>query len=135
MAVIDTSVYVSSIDPNSSNYLAAQAWLLAALGRGEHISSPWILATELGAAFGRTKGNPSLALQVVRMLIGAGLVELVPVGPSLAHQAAVIAAQQGIKGCDAIFVALAVSLGETLVTLDKDQATRAAAIVPVYQPT
>ncbi len=135
MAVLDTSVYVASIDPNSPDFTAARSWLLSTLGRGERISSPWILAAELGAAFGRAKGNPVLAMHAVQALTSAGLIELVPIGPSLAQQAAIIAAQQRIKGCDSVFVALAAALGETLVTFDKEQAARAAAVVAVLQPT
>jgi predicted nucleic acid-binding protein len=134
MAVIDTSAYVSWAIATDANHYAAQAWIGQALRRRESIAAPWILAAEVASAVTRNTGDITLAVQVVHTLTSAGLVHLVPVGPVLAQQAAMIAAQFRIRGCDAIFVALAASTGETLVTFDKQQATRAAAVVAVHQP-
>jgi predicted nucleic acid-binding protein len=40
----------------------------------------------------------------------------------------------GIRGCDAIYVALAEDLGTELVTLDRQQRERGSAIVPTREP-
>ncbi|MBE2201364.1 MAG: PIN domain-containing protein [Anaerolinea sp.] len=53
---------------------------------------------------------------------------LFPVSASLAYKAAVIAATYQIRGCDAIYVALAETLDEELITLDRQQGERAKSI-------
>jgi predicted nucleic acid-binding protein len=135
MAVVDTSVYCALVDVSDARHQATQTWFRQAISAGESIAAPWILAPELGSAIGRAKGDAQVALRAVQHLISAGVVELVPIGPTLAQRAASTAAQQGIRGCDAIFVALAATLGETLVTFDNEQAARATAVVTVHQPT
>jgi len=135
MAVIDASVYVSTLLPSDANHRAAQAWIGRALRAGERISAPWILVAEVASAIGRSTGDTALAIQVVQRLMRAGVVQLVQVGPALAEQAALISAQRGIRGCDAIYVALAASLNDTLVTFDKQQGERAMGTVAVHQPT
>lgn len=134
MAIIDTSVYIASIDPAQPFHASAQRWMTSAIARGERIAAPWIIAPEVGSAIGRNTGDPVYAQAAVNYLTRAGAVDLVPVGPALAQRAAAIAAAQQVKGCDAIFVALAAEMGDTLVTLDKQQAARAAAVVAVHQP-
>ena len=62
------------------------------------------------------------------------MIELVPVTLALAEQAAVIAGDFRIRGCDAIYVALASQLEDCLVTLDQQQLERAAAIVDIRKP-
>lgn len=57
-----------------------------------------------------------------------------PISEDLALRAATIAATQRIKGCDAIYVALAAELDDVLVTFDQEQADRAAPVVRVLVP-
>jgi len=135
MAVLDTSVYVALLDPRDAMYPVSQAWLARAIAEGERIAAPWLLVAEVAGAISRIRGDAPAAERVANHLVTAGVIDLVAVGPALARQAATIAAQQGIKGCDAVFVALAARLGDVLVTLDKQQATRAAAVVAVHQPS
>jgi len=62
------------------------------------------------------------------------VVQLLPVTPALASRAAGIAANHRIRGCEAIYVALADQLDDYLVTWDQQQLERAAAIVNVHPP-
>jgi len=45
-----------------------------------------------------------------------------------------IAAEHRIRGCDAIYIALAEQLNDSLVTLDRQQLERAADIVTTHEP-
>lgn len=60
--------------------------------------------------------------------------ELFPVSPEVARSAARIAESQGIRGCDAIYVALALLLNDVLVTFDLQQANCAREINEVVVP-
>ena len=60
---------------------------------------------------------------------------LIAVDLLLAQQAAEIAAQYRLRGSDAVYAAVAVRFGSTLVTLDREQRERAQAVIPTRFPT
>jgi predicted nucleic acid-binding protein len=70
----------------------------------------------------------------VQQLARSEVIELVQITTSLAERAAAIAAEHRIRGCDAVYVALADQLSDTLVTLDRQQLERGAALVTVRAP-
>ncbi len=51
-----------------------------------------------------------------------------------AHQSLLVAANQKLRGADAIYAALALQVGSTLVTLDKEQLNRLTGIVATVTP-
>jgi predicted nucleic acid-binding protein len=134
MTVMDASVYIALINARESNHTTAWAWFQQAQAAGESLAAPAILLPEIAAGLSRGLGNPTLAHQVVRQLWQAQLIDIVPVTPTLAERAAAIAADYQIRGCDAIYVALAEQLGAELVTLDQQQLERGAAVVTTRKP-
>jgi len=134
MAVLDTSFFVTTVDVRDPLHSVAISWLEREGNDGKSLSAPWILAAEVGAAISRGLGDPALARKVVARLVNGDEVHLIPVDARLAARAAAIAIDHRIRGCDAIYVALAEALGEPLVTFDEQQSARAAGVVPVLRP-
>jgi len=134
MAVIDASVAVALVNSHEQEHGTSWAWLEQARATGESVTAPVILLAEVAAALSRGMGDSPLAQRVVQRLAQSELVELTPVTLIMAQQAAAIAAEHRIRGCDAIYVALAEQLGEQLVTLDRQQLERGAAVVGVRVP-
>ncbi len=134
MAVIDTSVYLAILNPNEPGHQASWAWYARTVRMGEPIVAPVILLAEAAAALSRGVGDAALAHRVVRQLLRSKTIELVPVTVVLAQQAAGIAADQRLRGCDAVFVALAQQRADALFTLDRQQLERGAAVVTTRQP-
>ena len=134
MAVIDASLYISLINVNESSYAASWAWFQQAQLGQESLSAPVILLAEITSALSRGLGNPTLARQVVQQLLQSKVINLVPITQALAERAAAIAADCQIRGCDAIYVALAEQLGDYLMTLDQQQLDRGALIVTTRKP-
>jgi len=134
MPVVDASVCVALFHADEPGHPASRRWLAEAQGEAEPIVSPVILLAEVAAALGRGVGDAELARQAVRLLRGRHLVELFPVTETLAARAAEIAAEQKIRGCDAIYVALARQLEMELVTQDRQQLERGAAVVATRTP-
>ena len=134
MAVMDASVYIAMINSNETIHSSSWQWFEGAQKKHESICAPVILLAEVSAALSRGIDDPQLAHRVIQQLKGASTIELIPVTRPMAEHAAVIAADHRIRGCDAIYVALADQMGETLVTLDKQQLERAAAVVPTRKP-
>ncbi|RME46244.1 MAG: PIN domain-containing protein [Chloroflexi bacterium] len=134
MAVIDASVYVALFNTQEAGHAASRAWLQGALSAGESLSAPVILLAEVAAALSRGVGDTALAHEVVRDLADSGLIQLVPITLALAARAAAIAADHRVRGCDAIYLAVAKQLDDQLITLDQQQLQRGAAIVPTARP-
>ena len=59
---------------------------------------------------------------------------IIPLDEVLARQAADVAAQHRLRGADAVYVAVALRFGSTLVTLDREQHDRAAAVLHTRYP-
>jgi predicted nucleic acid-binding protein len=134
MAVIDASVYVALINAHESDHAPSWAWFQQTQSAQDPIVAPVILLAEVAAAISRGIGDSALAHQVVEQLLHSGVIELVPVTPNMAERAAAIAADHQIRGCDALYVALAQELGDYLVTLDQQQLERGAAVVTTHRP-
>ena len=134
MPVVDASVIISALLPGEPHHEASKAMLAELVNTGRHFTAPAILLSEVAAPLSRAYEQPQLAEELVQHLISAPFSNLVPVNVPLAHRAAEIAVKQKIRGCDAIYVALAESLDEELITLDRQQSKRASAVVPTRQP-
>jgi predicted nucleic acid-binding protein len=134
MAVIDASVYVALVNAHEVDHEGSWAWFEGAARSGEPIRAPAVLLAEVSAALSRGVGDPTLARQVTGQLMRSRTIELVPVTLELAEQAAGIAAECGIRGCDAVYLALSEASGEELVTLDRQQLERGRAVVAVRRP-
>jgi predicted nucleic acid-binding protein len=135
MAVIDASVYVTLINAHERDYASAWAWFEGAQYRQETISAPVILLAEVAAALSRGVGDVALASRVVKELQDSKIIDLLPVTSAMAERAAEIAAAYRVRGCDAIYLALAEQLSDCLVTLDAQQLERGAEVVATRKPT
>ena len=134
MAVIDASVYVALVNAHEAAHASSWAWFGQANFAGEPMYAPVILLAEVAAALGRGAGDPALAHRVVQQLLHSRVIELALVTTTMAERAAAIAADYRIRGCDAIYVALAEQLGDELVTLDRQQLERGRAVVVTREP-
>jgi predicted nucleic acid-binding protein len=108
--------------------------MATAADHGESVVAPAILLAELASALGRGLGGEDLARRAVALLRTEHLVEVFPVTEFLAARAAEIAGEQKLRGCDAIYVALAKQLEMELVTLDGQQLERGAGVITTRKP-
>jgi len=134
MSVVDASVYIAINKDDEPGHEASIQWMLNMRASGEKVYAPYIFLAEVCAAISRITGDPVEAEAILKRLINSAVITLIPITESLAVRAAEIGIDQKIRGCDAIYVAVAEQLGETLVTLDKQQHDRGAAVVPTIMP-
>lgn len=134
MAVIDASVYVAIMNPNEVGHDSSMAWFKQEHLAQRHISTPVIFLAEVASAMSRGLEDGELARRVIQQIKRHRLINLKPVTANLAERAAYIAAEHKIRGCDAIYVALAEQLGEELITLDNQQLQRGTAVIATRQP-
>ena len=133
MPVIDASVAAAAMIVTDTFRLTARTWLGNARRSGLRNYAPTLLLAELGSAVARASGRAENGTDAIAQFRRSGLV-FIPVSEALATRAGEIAATRGVKGCDAIYVALAEQLGEPLVTFDGEQLMRAAGLIAVERP-
>ena len=92
------------------------------------------MLAEVASAARRATGDASFAARLVAELTSDRLLSFESTDLDHARAGAQLAADHSLKGCDAIYVALAAERGEALVTLDREQAQRARTVVTVIVP-
>jgi predicted nucleic acid-binding protein len=134
MYVIDASVYIADARPSEQHHTEAKT-LLAHITQAEQtVVLPMIVLAEVAAAIARATGRPKLGLRLIQTLKRTTHFQFVTVDDDLGETAATLAATQQIRGCDAIYVALAQRESMTLITLDGEQLKRAPAGVTTRTP-
>lgn len=134
MSVIDASVYVSLLKPDEPDHAACLQWFRSIVEDQIEVSAPTIILSEVAAAISRGVGDPQLAVRAAAGLANSEIIRLKTVSLELGLRAAEIAAAHKVRGCDALYLALAEAAGEPLVTLDRQQLERGGAVVEVTRP-
>lgn len=132
--VLDASVLVATALPNEPFHADAKALLKHLFAEGAYLCLPTIALAEVAAAIARGVGDEQLALAVVAQYATRADLRRIPVDTALGDHAARIAAQQRIRGCDAVYVALADFEQAVLVTLDGQQRASAPSNVIARTP-
>jgi predicted nucleic acid-binding protein len=134
MYVIDASVYVSRLKATEVDHASSKRLLNALQAQRIPVSCPNLVWPEVAAAVARGTQDPTLGLAAAVTLRRLPFHVYVPLDNRLASSAAELAAKCGLRGVDAVYVALAQRLNCTLVTLDDEQRNRAAGSVTTYSP-
>jgi len=134
MFVVDASVHIADMRPSEPHHREARAFLDFARQTGEEVYGPIIVLAEVAAGIARGTGRPSLARRLTLLLRRIPNFIFVPVDEMLGDLAAEVAAAQQVRGCDAVYIALAQQLSAILVTLDAEQRQRAPEAVLARTP-
>ena len=102
--------------------------------RGEMIAVPTIVLAEISGALARSSGDVEKGLAANRMVQRLYFVRFVSVDARLGHLGAVTASTYRLRGCDALYVALALRLGVPLITWDREQRERGSGIIQAMTP-
>ena len=95
--------------------------------------SPAFLLVEVAGAISRRAGDPALAKQAISLVQQIPGVRLVSLNRDLMQTAASLAADLGLRGADALYVAVAAYLRAPLATLDHEQKQRATSLIAVLE--
>lgn len=134
MYVIDASVHVADMRPGEPHHAEARAFFRRVAGERKPVYLPAIILPEVAAAISRGTGEPALARRLTSAMQRIPHFEIVPIDQDLGRLAAALAADHQIRGCDAVYVALAQERGARLITLDRQQRGRVPASVVARSP-
>ena len=134
MYLVDASVWVSRLVPTDVHHAPSRSWLQELAERGELAVAPALVLAEVAGAVARRTGLPRLGLRAIALFQRLPTSRLVPVDSELGRLGARLAAEERLRGADAIYVALARRLGIPLITWDREQRDRGSAVVTVLDP-
>ena len=132
---IDASVFVSAFTPTEPAHQASRAFMLNLREQSIPIIVPILVLPEISAALSRGQGKPELGKAFVQELRNFPNTTFVDVDDSIAALAVDIAADNRLRGSDAVYAAVSLRFGTELITLDKEQLERLPKILPVTVPS
>jgi len=132
---LDPSLLITSVTTTDPGRVNASAFVRLLGEAAIELWLPTIALPELASGLGRGQRSQPAARRLLTRFRGLPYLQLVAVDEALAAISADLSLRQGLKGCDAVYVALARSLAIPLITLDREQKDRAPADVEVFTPS
>lgn len=131
---VDASVFLNAFNPYEPGHPDSRRFLSQLQEQATPIVVPTLLLPEVAAAIGRGRQDETLARSFASGIERLPHLIWVPLDRTLAQQAVDAAAQFRLRGSDAVYAAVALRFGSTLVTLDQEQGERVKAAVASLSP-
>jgi predicted nucleic acid-binding protein len=131
---VDASVFVNAFNPHEEGHAESLAVLAAIQQGGDPVIVPTLLLPEIASAVARAIDDSAGALQYAAATAALPHVTLVSLTPTMARQAAELAASHRLRGADAVYLAVARRYGTTLVSRDEEQRSGGSAVVACQTP-
>jgi predicted nucleic acid-binding protein len=123
---IDASVFLNAFNPYEAGYAESHRLLVHLQSQALPIIVPTLLLAEAVDAIARGRDDADLARAFAAALRRLPRLVWVPVDGTLA--------QHRLRGSDAVYVAVALRFGSTLITLDREQRQRCADTIVARYP-
>jgi len=131
---IDASVFVSAFTPTEPAHQASKSFMLKLREQSVPIIVPVLVLPEISAAISRGQGKPELGKAFVQELRSFPNTTFINVDESVANLAVDVAADNRLRGSDAVYAAVALRFGTELITLDQEQLDRLPNVLSVRAP-
>lgn len=135
MIVIDASVWLSFIVPTDIHFAQANEWAEWFEPGLERIAVPAHFLAEIAGVLSRTGADRQFVEETIDDIVSSDRFVLQDISVSLGLAAADIAKTGRVRGSDAVYLALARSLGSPLLTWDRQQRERGALFCRTMTPT
>lgn len=130
--VIDASVFVASARSDEPDYQMSREFLRKA--QNCEIFCPTLVLAECAVAISRQTDDPSLAEELIGIIMDLPALNLIPLDLLLARKASTMALKYRLRGADSVYVAVAAAFDAVLITLDKEMLKRASMAVETLTP-
>jgi predicted nucleic acid-binding protein len=131
---IDASVFVSAFTPTEPAHSVSKSFMLKIREQSVPIIVPVLVLPEISAALSRGQGKAELGKAFVEELRHFPNTTFIDIDQTVANLAVDIAANQRLRGSDAVYAAVALRFGAELITLDKEQLDRLPSLLSVRAP-
>lgn len=134
MYCLDASVITNSEIENEKFHEYSKKLMQKIKERGITVIVPEIVLPEISSAVARGTDDAEKALKFVKELRQIPNFVFIPIDRELADLASKLAAEYKLRGCDAIYVAVASSFNAKLISLDDQQRERATECIEAETP-
>lgn len=131
---VDASVFVNALSPDEDGSDKSANFISRLKEEGVALIQPALLIPEVVASIARKQGGKQIALEVLQELKKISNLTLVDLDDDFADFASEIAANNRLRGSDAVYAAVALRFGTELITLDKEQLERLPKVIAVRKP-
>jgi predicted nucleic acid-binding protein len=131
---VDASVFVNAFNPHEDGHADSLAILTAIHDGGDPIIVPTLAIAEIASAVARASDDAEGAQHYANAIAALPHLTLIPLTATAARLAAQLAAEHRLRGADAVYVSIARRYGTTLLSRDREQRSRAAAVVECQSP-
>lgn len=131
---VDASVFVNAFSPTEEGSDQSLKFIIQLRTEGIPILQPTLFLPEVIASVARKKGDAELALELAKELRNFSSLILIPLDENLADFASEVAANNRLRGSDAVYAAIALRFGTELITLDREQLDRFPKVLSVHGP-
>lgn len=131
---VDASVFLNAFNPYEAGHKESHRLLARLQEEATPIIVPTLLLPEVAAAVRRGREDDDLARGFAITLSRLPHLVLVPLDTTLAQQAADVASRYRLRGSDAVYAAVALRFGSTLITLDREQLEQVADALTTCYP-
>ena len=134
MYTLDASIFLRDAVPTDPDHAVCHALITQLYKDNTMIIVPLLVLVEIAGALSRTFHDPIRSRLEVELLHDLHNISFIPLDETLAQLAAELAADRGLRGSDAVYVAVAQRYGSTLVSLDREQRERARLVIRSLTP-
>ncbi len=135
MYTIDASVWISSFDPLDPSHLSSRELTLFLRDSDIPVFVPNLVFVEITGAIRRRTGSQGEAEIFAESVRGSSNLAALPLDEIIEQQASRLAAEQALRGADAVYAAVAFHYECTLISLDNEHLTRLVGVVETRTPT
>ena len=121
---LDASVWLAAGFVDEPGHHDAMAVLSHVVRRRIALEQPTLFLAEVAGAVRRRTGDTEAGVHAVARVVALDTVRLHGLDEPTARTAAALAAQLGLRGADAVYLAHATTLGAELITLDQEMCYR-----------
>lgn len=132
--IIDASVWVASVLEKDAHHEVSLAFMHRFVRERQIATVPLLVWAEIAGAVARRTGDTDRGLKVAGLITGQPWVRGVPMDATSADESMRLAARLRLRGADAVYVALATTYREPLITLDAEMLERAGGVAEVLTP-
>lgn len=134
MFCIDASVIIGAASPKEPYFSQSKGFLAQIREKDLKVFLPEIIIPEIASGLLRAIKNPRFAHKLALSLRTVPNFSFVTVDSRIADLASWVICKTGLKGADAIYVALAFDYNLELITLDKEQLEKGKKLIKVRKP-
>lgn len=133
--VVDASVFVSRLLRNDAHHAPTRQWFESRERAGALLVVPALMPAEVAGAITRRINDGRRARIAIERLLRLPELRVVALDRRMGERAADLAADLGLRGADATYVAVARHLELPLVTWDREQRDRAGGTITTVTPS